>query len=119
MCSGRDSPRRARHRPDILRQIFVTGIIAVGMTLVIFIVGVNLSLGLVIALGAVICAVILTQEGWAAASYLVSRQREPSRRSLFFDRNVSPTSPACAQDNGSRYSKKIYGGIEICLSISR
>lgn len=53
---------------DILRQVSVTGIIAVGMTLVIFIGGIDLSVGSVMALGTVICAMLLTQEGWTAAS---------------------------------------------------
>lgn len=54
---------------DILRQVSVTGIVAMGMTLVIFIAGIDLSVGSVMALGTVICAMLLTQEGWTAASY--------------------------------------------------
>lgn len=54
---------------DILRQVSVTGIVAVGMTLVIFIAGIDLSVGSIMALGTVICAMLLTQEGWTAASY--------------------------------------------------
>lgn len=54
---------------DILRQVSVTGIVAVGMTMVIFIAGIDLSVGSVMALGTVICAMLLTQEGWTAASY--------------------------------------------------
>lgn len=54
---------------DILRQVSVTGIIALGMTLVIFIGGIDLSVGSIMALGTVICAMLLTQEGWTAASY--------------------------------------------------
>ena len=53
---------------DILRQVSVTGIVAAGMTLVIFIAGIDLSVGSVMALGTVICAMLLTQEGWTAAS---------------------------------------------------
>lgn len=53
---------------DILRQVSVTGIVAVGMTLVIFIAGIDLSVGSVMALGTVICAMLLTQAGWTAAS---------------------------------------------------
>jgi simple sugar transport system permease protein len=53
---------------DVLRQVSVTGIVAVGMTLVIFIAGIDLSVGSVLALGTVICAMLLTQEGWTAAS---------------------------------------------------
>lgn len=53
---------------DVLRQVSVTGIVAVGMTLVIFIAGIDLSVGSIMALGTVICAMLLTQEGWTAAS---------------------------------------------------
>ncbi|MEX0283314.1 MAG: ABC transporter permease [Paracoccaceae bacterium] len=53
---------------DILRQVSVTGIVAVGMTLVIFIAGIDLSVGSIMALGTVICAMLLTQQGWTAAS---------------------------------------------------
>jgi simple sugar transport system permease protein len=55
---------------DVLRQVSVTGIVAVGMTLVILIAGIDLSVGSVLALGTVICAMLLTQEGWTTASYL-------------------------------------------------
>lgn len=54
---------------DVLRQVSVTGIVAVGMTLVIFIAGIDLSVGSIMALGTVTCAMLLTQEGWTAASY--------------------------------------------------
>lgn len=53
---------------DVLRQVSVTGIVAVGMTLVIFIAGIDLSVGSIMALGTVICAMLLTQSGWTAAS---------------------------------------------------
>ncbi|MBG6166499.1 simple sugar transport system permease protein [Labrenzia sp. EL_13] len=53
---------------DVLRQVSVTGIVAVGMTLVIFIAGIDLSVGSIMALGTVICAMLLTQEGWTSAS---------------------------------------------------
>ncbi|MEO1250546.1 MAG: ABC transporter permease [Pseudomonadota bacterium] len=54
---------------DILRQVSVTGIVAVGMTVVIFTAGIDLSVGSIMALGTVICAMLLTQEGWSAATY--------------------------------------------------
>ena len=54
---------------DVLRQVSVTGIVAVGMTLVIFIAGIDLSVGSIMALGTVICAMLLTQVGWTAAHY--------------------------------------------------
>lgn len=53
---------------DVLRQVSVTGIVAVGMTMVIFIAGIDLSVGSIMALGTVICAMLLTQAGWTAAS---------------------------------------------------
>lgn len=52
---------------DVFRQISVTGITAVGMTLVILIAGIDLSVGSVLALGSVVCAMLLTNEGWSAA----------------------------------------------------
>ena len=53
---------------DVLRQVSVTGIVAVGMTLVILIAGIDLSVGSILALGTVICAMLLTQDGWTTAS---------------------------------------------------
>ncbi|MGH6862042.1 MAG: ABC transporter permease [Phyllobacterium sp.] len=52
---------------DVFRQISVTGITAVGMTLVILIAGIDLSVGSILALGSVVCAMLLTNEGWSAA----------------------------------------------------
>lgn len=52
---------------DVFRQISVTGITAVGMTLVILIAGIDLSVGSVLALGSVVCAMLLTNEGWSTA----------------------------------------------------
>lgn len=54
---------------DVLRQVSVTGIVAVGMTVVILIAGIDLSVGSILALGTVVCAMLLTQEGWTSASY--------------------------------------------------
>jgi ribose/xylose/arabinose/galactoside ABC-type transport system permease subunit len=55
---------------DVFRQISVTGITAVGMTLVILIAGIDLSVGSVLALGSVVCAMLLTNEGWSSAYML-------------------------------------------------
>ncbi|MGH6761666.1 MAG: ABC transporter permease [Phyllobacterium sp.] len=52
---------------DVFRQISVTGITAVGMTLVILIAGIDLSVGSILALGSVVCAMLLTNEGWSSA----------------------------------------------------
>jgi simple sugar transport system permease protein len=55
---------------DVLRQVSNNGIIAVGMTLVILIAGIDLSVGSVMALGSVVCAMLLTQRGWNTAAFL-------------------------------------------------
>ena len=54
---------------DVLRQVSVTGIVAIGMTLVILIAGIDLSVGSLLALGSVTCAMLLTKSGWTAATY--------------------------------------------------
>jgi len=48
----------------VLRQVSNNGIVAVGMTLVILTGGIDLSVGSVLALGSVLCAMLLTMEGW-------------------------------------------------------
>ena len=58
------------NQSDVLRQVSNNGIVAVGMTLVILIGGIDLSVGSVMALGSVLCAMLLTQAGWTTASYL-------------------------------------------------
>jgi simple sugar transport system permease protein len=55
---------------DVLRQVSNNGIVAVGMTLVILIAGIDLSVGSVMALGSVVCAMLLTKQGWTTASLL-------------------------------------------------
>lgn len=49
---------------DVLRQVSITGIIAVGMTFVILSGGIDLSVGSVMALGCTLSAMLLTQDGW-------------------------------------------------------
>jgi simple sugar transport system permease protein len=56
------------NQADVLRQVSNNGIIAVGMTLVILSGGIDLSVGSMMALGSVICAMLLTQQGWTNAS---------------------------------------------------
>ena len=56
------------NQADVLRQVSNNGIIAVGMTLVILTGGIDLSVGSMMALGSVICAMLLTQQGWSNAS---------------------------------------------------
>jgi simple sugar transport system permease protein len=58
------------NQSDVLRQVSNNGIIAVGMTLVILTGGIDLSVGSMMALGSVVCAMLLTQQGWTNASML-------------------------------------------------
>lgn len=55
---------------DVLRQVSITGIVAVGMTLVILTAGIDLSVGSVLAFGSVACAMLLTQPGWTPAAFM-------------------------------------------------
>ncbi len=57
------------NQSDVLRQVSNNGIVAVGMTLVILIGGIDLSVGSVMALGSVLCAMLLTQRGWSTAAW--------------------------------------------------
>src|SRR5271155_3532178 len=58
------------NQSDVLRQVSNNGIIAVGMTLVILTGGIDLSVGSMMALGSVVCAMLLTEQGWTNASML-------------------------------------------------
>src|SRR5437016_12684899 len=49
---------------DVLRQVSITGLAAVGMTIVIIIGGIDLSVGSVMAFGSVLTGVVLTRSGW-------------------------------------------------------
>src|SRR5260221_4329986 len=55
------------NQADVLRQVSNNGIIAVGMTLVILTGGIDLSVGSMMALGCMLCAMLLTLTGWTAA----------------------------------------------------
>ena len=55
---------------NVLRQVSNNGMVAVGMTLVILTGGIDLSVGSILALGSVLCAMLLTMEGWTTASML-------------------------------------------------
>ena len=55
---------------DILRQVSITGIMAIGMTLVILIGGIDLSVGTVMAFGSTICAMLLTQGDPSTANHV-------------------------------------------------
>src|ERR1700732_1605823 len=56
------------NQSDVLRQVSNNGIIAVGMTLVILTGGIDLSVGSMMALGCMLCAMLLTLTGWTAAA---------------------------------------------------
>ncbi len=56
------------NQSDVLRQVSNNGMIAVGMTLVILTGGIDLSVGSMMALGCMLCAMLLTLPGWTAAS---------------------------------------------------
>src|SRR6202008_653384 len=56
------------NQADVLRQVANNGIIAVGMTLVILTGGIDLSVGSMMSLGCMLCAMLLTLQGWTAAS---------------------------------------------------
>src|SRR3984893_7609177 len=58
------------NQSDVLRQVSNNGIIAVGMTLVILTGGIDLSVGSMMALGSVVSAMLLPQQGWTNASLL-------------------------------------------------
>ena len=58
----------AGNQSDVLRQVANNGIIAVGMTLVILTGGIDLSVGAMMSLGCMLCAMLLTLQGWTAAS---------------------------------------------------
>jgi simple sugar transport system permease protein len=56
------------NQADVLRQVSNNGIIAVGMTLVILTGGIDLSVGSMMSLGCMLCAMLLTLQGWTVAS---------------------------------------------------
>lgn len=53
---------------DVLRQVSITGLIAAGMTAVILTAGIDLSVGSIMALCSVVCAMLLTMSGWTPAA---------------------------------------------------
>ena len=55
---------------DVLRQVSNNGIVAVGMTLVILTGGIDLSVGSIMALGSVLCAMLLTHDERTSATLL-------------------------------------------------
>lgn len=55
---------------DVLRQVSITGLIATGMTAVILTAGIDLSVGSIMAVCSVVCAMLLTMPGWTPAAAL-------------------------------------------------
>ncbi|WP_414475733.1 ABC transporter permease [Microvirga sp. M2] len=55
---------------DVLRQVSNNGIVAIGMTLVILTGGIDLSVGSIMALGSVLCAMLLTYDERTSATLL-------------------------------------------------
>ena len=55
---------------DVLRQVSITGLVATGMTIVILLGGIDLSVGSVMGCSTVVCAMLLTQPGWTAAAIM-------------------------------------------------
>ena len=71
---------------DVLRQVSITGLIATGMTAVILTAGIDLSVGSIMALCSVVCAMLLTMPGWTPAAAMgipalaLARLRRARRR---------------------------------------
>jgi simple sugar transport system permease protein len=55
---------------DVLRQVSITGLVATGMTMVILLGGIDLSVGSVMGFSTIVCAMLLTKAGWTAASVM-------------------------------------------------
>jgi simple sugar transport system permease protein len=55
---------------DVLRQVSITGLVAIGMTIVILLGGIDLSVGSVMGFSTIVCAMLLTKPGWTAAAVM-------------------------------------------------
>ena len=66
--SGRNIFLSYGNLTDVLRQVSITGLVATGMTIVILLGGIDLSVGSVMGFSTIVCAMLLTQSGWTAAS---------------------------------------------------
>ena len=63
---------------DVLWQVSLNGILAVGMTLVILTAGIDLSVGSVLSLCTVVCAMLLMDREWTRATTLARSDSEPA-----------------------------------------
>ena len=61
-----------RNLVNVIRQISVVGMIAIGVTMVIITTGIDLSSGSVLALAAVVAASLAQRPGWHDAKYPVN-----------------------------------------------
>lgn len=68
--SGRNIFLSYGNLTDVLRQVSITGLVATGMTLVILLGGIDLSVGSMMGFSTIICAMLLTKAGWTAASLM-------------------------------------------------
>jgi simple sugar transport system permease protein len=68
--SGRNIFLSYQNLTDVLRQVSITGLVATGMTIVILLGGIDLSVGSVMGCSSVICAMLLTKSGWTPASVM-------------------------------------------------
>jgi simple sugar transport system permease protein len=68
--SGRNIFLSYGNLTDVLRQVSITGLVATGMTLVILLGGIDLSVGSVMGFSTIVCAMLLTKPGWTAASVM-------------------------------------------------
>ena len=55
---------------DVLRQVSITGLVATGMTIVILLGGIDLSVGSVMGFSTIVCAMLLTKPGWTTAAVM-------------------------------------------------
>ncbi len=55
---------------DVLRQVSITGLVATGMTIVILLGGIDLSVGSVMGCATIVCAMLLTLQGWTPAAVM-------------------------------------------------
>ena len=68
--SGRNIFLSYPNLTDVLRQVSITGLVATGMTVVILLGGIDLSVGSVMGFSTIVCAMLLTKSGWTAASVM-------------------------------------------------
>jgi simple sugar transport system permease protein len=68
--SGRNIFLSYNNLTDVLRQVSITGLVATGMTIVILLGGIDLSVGSVMGCSTIICAMLLTQPGLTPAAVM-------------------------------------------------